>query len=294
MAKKFSTILDNYKTLSRDSSTSNETLGKQLLTDNIREILYAEDWTFSRGTATDLTVADQQYYPLPYNCWRLRKVTVTVSSTIYTPREVKDERMWSILNSVQSSSNVPTYFYVKPSTFEIGFYPYSSEADDTITFSFQKKVPDYGATDYSDGTVAVTNGSTAVVGTSTVWTSDMVGRYLKVNNYWYEISAVADNTHLTLLTEYGEDTASGASYTIAELVPLPDGFENIPLWKALAIYFQSRDTAGSRQQAVQYLSLYQNGLDQLYKRDSKTTGDILRQGDITQIDPNQWPTIETP
>ena len=289
--KKFSTILSNYKTISRDSSSGNESLGTQLLTDNIREILYAEDWTFNRGTATDLTEVDKQYYPLPYNCWRLRKVTVAVSSTIYTPREIKDERMWSILNSVESSSNVPTYFFVKPSTNEVGFYPYSSEAGDTITYSFQKRVPDFGATDYSTGTVAVTNGSTAVVGTSTVWTSDMVGRYLEVNNYWYEISSVTDNTHLTLLTEYGEDTASGASYTIAELVPLQEGSENLPLYKALGIYFQSRETAGARAQATQYLALYQNGLDQLYKRDSKTTGDILRQGDISVPDVNRWPEI---
>ena len=292
--KTFNTLVSNYKTLSRDSSTANETLGKQLLIDFIRKILYAEDWTFNRGTATDKTVADQQYYPLPYNCWRLRKVTVTVDSTIYTPREIKDERIWSILNSVQASSNIPTYFYIKPSTLEYGFYPYSSEDNDTITLSFQKRIPDFGATDYTTGTVAVTNGSKAVVGTSTVWTSDMVGRYLKVSNYWYEIASVTDNTHLTLLTEYGEDTASGASYTIAELVPLPEGFENLPLWGALSVYFQSRDMAGARAQATQYLALYQQGLDQLYKRDSKTTGDILRQTEDIYIDPNRWPEITTP
>ncbi len=288
MAKTFTQLLDNYKTISRDSSSDNEALGKQLLSDYIREILYMADWTFNRSTATDLTEANKQYYPLPYNCWKLRTATVTVGSTIYTPLEITDERVWSILNTVKSSSNVPTYFYVKPSTSEVGFYPYSSEAGDTITFTFQKKVPDFGETDYTTGTVAVTKGSKAVVGTGTTWTSDMVGRGFKVSKYWYEIASVVDATHLTLVREYGEDTASGASYTIAQLVPLPDGFENIPLYKALWFYFQSREQPA---QADQYLALYEQGLSNLLKRDSKTTTAVLKQNATVPINPNDYPEI---
>ena len=289
--KTFTTVLSNYKTISRDSSTGNATLGKQLLTDFIREILYAEDWTFNRGTSTDKTVASQQYYPLPYNCWRLRKTSVEVSSTTYNPRDIKDEREWAILNRVSMESDVPTNYFIKPSSNEIGYFPIPSEDNNTITHTFQKRVPDYGATDYDTGTIVATNGSTAVVGTSTVWTSDMAGRWLNVDNYWYEIASVTDNTHLTLVTEYGEDTASGSTYTIAEMIPLPEGFENIPLYKALSVYFQSRDTAGSRQQANQYITLYEEGLSRLYKRDGKTTGDILTQSRVEAQDPNNWPTL---
>ena len=293
MAKTFNQLVSDYKTISRDSSSGNETLGKQLLRDFIREILYAEDWTFNRGTSTANTVADQQYYNLPYNCWRLRKVTITVDSTTYTPREVKDEKMWSILNSVSSSSNVPTYFYVKPSTNQVGFYPVPSEDNNTITYSFQKKILDYGASDYTTGTISVNNGSDTVTGSGTSWSSDMVGRHIKISDFWYEITAVNSTTELEIRPEFGGSNVSGDSYQISELVPLPDGFENLPLWKALAIYFQSRDSAGSRVQANQYLTLYLEGLEQLYRRDAKTTSEILKQGDIYLPDINRYPEITT-
>jgi len=286
--KTFNQLLSDYKTISRDSSSDNEAFGKQLLIDYIRELLYMEDWTFNRGSATDETVADQQYYPLPYNCWRIRSVKVEVSSTIYPLQEVKDENEWTRLNSVEVSSDVPTHFFIKPSTNEIGIYPIPSSDGNTITYSFQKRVPDYGETDYSTGTVSVTNGSTAVTGSGTTFTSDMVGRYIKVNKYWYKISSVTDNTHLTLLTEYGESTESGASYTISELVPILEGFENVPLYRALEVYFNSRENPV---QADRYKILYQNGLSNLYKRDSKTTGDVLLQSEVIQKDPNNWPEM---
>lgn len=288
--KTFTTLLSNYKTISTDNSTANETLGKTLLNDFIREILRLSDWTFNRTTATDLTEADKQYYPLPYNCQKLRKITVNVSNTIYTLNEIKDEKQWSRLNMVDISSDVPTSYFLKPSTHEIGIYPIPSTAGYTITFTYQEKYKDLGEDDYTTGTATATNGSSTITGSGTTWTSAMVGRYIKITDYWYKITAVGSTTSLTIQGEFGEDTVSGASYTIAELVPL-SGFENLPLYKALWVYFQSRDTAGARQQANQYLALYEKGLDDLFNTDSKTTSNVLEQTSVENIDPNNWPTL---
>ena len=69
--------------------------------------------------------------------------------------------------------------------------------------------------DYITGTASFTNGSTAVVGTNTVWTSDHVGMKIKLDadGVFYQIASVTDNTHLTLFTAFEGTTGSGA-YTI--------------------------------------------------------------------------------
>jgi len=80
---------------------------------------------------------------------------------------------------------------------------------------------DWGATEapYTTGTASFTEGSQAVVGTTTIWTAAHVGRRIKLNadGDWYKILSVADNTHLMLTTAFGGDTAAGA-YTIAKTI----------------------------------------------------------------------------
>lgn len=70
---------------------------------------------------------------------------------------------------------------------------------------------------YRQGTVAVTNGSTAVTGTTTAWTTNVKpgdGITFDGGASWYEIESVTDNTHLVLATNFGGSTASGVSYAI--------------------------------------------------------------------------------
>ena len=70
--------------------------------------------------------------------------------------------------------------------------------------------------DYTTGTVAVTNGSKTVTGTSTVFTAAMGGRKFRVGseNAWYDIDTRDSNTQLTLQQDYQGTTASGSTYTI--------------------------------------------------------------------------------
>lgn len=84
---------------------------------------------------------------------------------------------------------------------------------------------------YSTGTVAVTVDSRTVTGSSTVWTSAMVGRkFLGPDNMYYKIAAVASNTSLTLTEPYQSATvASGGAYQIwkDEYTLYPDVFSLI-------------------------------------------------------------------
>jgi len=69
---------------------------------------------------------------------------------------------------------------------------------------------------YETGTIEVNNGSAAVVGTTTAFTSAMVGRKLRVegDNAFYVIKSVADANNLTLEVVYQGDTDTEATFLI--------------------------------------------------------------------------------
>lgn len=64
---------------------------------------------------------------------------------------------------------------------------------------------------YTRGTATFTNGSTTVTGTGTNWQSNMVGWYIRSDNYdvWYQVQAVVSATQLTLSSAYGGGNYSG-------------------------------------------------------------------------------------
>lgn len=86
---------------------------------------------------------------------------------------------------------------------------------------FQDRAWYGGTVEYNVGTVQVTNGATAVLGTSTNWTSQMAGRRFSVrgDTRSYEIYEVGGAGTLTLTESYQGSNASGLSYVIQ---PQPD------------------------------------------------------------------------
>lgn len=74
-----------------------------------------------------------------------------------------------------------------------------------------------GTNAYSTGTVTINNGDTTVVGSGTTWTSGMVGRFIFLDDDYYEITAFTDTTHLTI-AQYVGDNLAGSTYVLATIV----------------------------------------------------------------------------
>ena len=71
---------------------------------------------------------------------------------------------------------------------------------------------------YRTGTVSVTNGSAAVVGTGTLWAAEVEPGDLFIipdDGVVYEVASVTDNTHLSLSANFAGTTAAAAVYAIA-------------------------------------------------------------------------------
>jgi len=72
--------------------------------------------------------------------------------------------------------------------------------------------------DYTDGTVAVTNGSTTVTGTDTTFTAAMVGRAFatRADDTTYRVASFTSATSIEIDVAYIGDTSSGQTYVIAQ------------------------------------------------------------------------------
>ena len=296
MAKSFSQAGTDYITLSNDSSAANRTLGNSLMNMCIKDVLARSDWNFIKDSGTFTTGTSVQDYNSPHDANKIEYVTVTVGSIKYTPREIRDEKGWFTLNNVTITSDIPNFWYVSPRTRQISLFPIPSTRGNVIEIGWTKKVRDLGVADYSTGTVLLSLGSTTIAGGgSASWNAKMIGRSLSVQNtnteaddFWFEIKDVI-GTNIIITKEQSPATATTASgsYIIAETIPLPDGFENIPLWYALDSYYQMREKPT---QAAWWEKKWKEGVDELERRDIRSvTGVLTKQTPLDMVDPNMNP-----
>lgn len=287
MAKTFNQGATDYTTISNDDSAANLTLGKSLMNQCIHTVLSMADWTFNRGTKTYDTVASQQYYSPPSDMKRVDYVNVTVDDVTYTPKEIKTDREWDILNEVSVEGDVPEYWFISNSTQKIGLFPIPSSAGNTITVGYTKKIKDLSVADYTTGTISGTVDTVALTGAGgATFSSAMVGRSIQIDGFWYLITAVPTAATLTV-RETLKATYSGETFTISELIPFPDGFEDIPLWYALSKYYLMREKTPL---ATSYNSLYVNSVDEMLRRDARSViGLVEKQTPVKQVDPNMYP-----
>ena len=249
--KSVTTLQALFSSLTNNSATVNKTLGLELMNDSIRRIVAERDWDFMQKSATDSTVASQQFYTLPYDYGQLMDVTVLTGTNRYVPIEVPNREAWDLLNQQSSyTSDIPQYYFIFNG--QIGFWPTpSTSTSSNITYNYLRKIVDLSRADYTTGTVtAVANGSTTVTGSGTTWTTPMAGRWLRItmtdtasnsgDEVWYQIASVQSTTSLTLTKAYNGTTlvaAAAASYIIGEMPILPEAYHDLPVYEAASVYF---------------------------------------------------------
>jgi hypothetical protein len=231
--------LTTYQNLSLNSGSANTTFFNTIYNDAVRTRLGSWDWKFLQKSGTGVTTAGSRVVQLPPNCEKVRGVMVTSGSTKYTPALVVNQNDWQRLITTSYSSDIPTHVRVVGDTLE--FNPIFITSSLVVTFDFKKKVVDISTADYTTGTISITSGTTVVTGSGTTFTAAMVGRYLKTTDgLWYEIATFTSTTVIGLTKAYAGSTISGATYAIGQMSVFPDGFENIPIYDTLSMYYETQ------------------------------------------------------
>lgn len=236
-------------------------------------------WSWLEAVEQVPTVAGQRDYQIPNRFRKLVDLYVNVggdpNGTIYMPRAVFDPGRWKLILAAHlGTSQVPYFYYVENTTVKIA--PIPSESDDIIFMRGRLNLADDLLDDYTTGTITSVSPLTAtMIGNGTVWTPDMAGRYIQVtqttapdagDGFWYQILSVQDNTHLTLTKNYEGLAISGgtAAYTIGQVSPIPEAYQDAPLFRTLALYWALH---GDAVRAKQYWAMYDGGKEAGYSDD---------------------------
>ena len=265
-----------YASLTNNASSANLTLGDTFINQAYRQICGVRPWKFLEGTNTASTVASQQAYALPYDYDQLIDVYITVGSYKYVPTEIVSQEDWDKLNEQATySSNYPVYYHIFNN--QLNFWPTPSTSSLTITYNYRKNVIDLSIADYTTGTLA-TAGTTTITGSGTSWNASMIGKYLQVtptataatngDGFWYKVTAVASTTSLTIDKAYAGSNVTGAAYIIGQVPAITEAFQDLPVYKAVEVYYTAIEPEQDRAQA--FKRMYDEKFDGLVKDSKKT------------------------
>lgn len=219
------------------------------LSGNVGEQIY----TSTILSGSDASIGGVQFYPMPPNYSKLKDVTITVGELVWTMTEVRTREEWDNLNVFPYYASIPSKFFIYPGGDKggrIGIWPIPSTTGNVITYNYKYRVPDLSLEDYTTGTVSVTQGSTAVTGSGTVWTPttnpQLESRWIQIaqtkgDNLWYQVASVNSTTSITLYQPYQGITVSGGSYTLGQMPIIAEDFQDMLVWKFLQHYYSNID-----------------------------------------------------
>lgn len=233
------------------------------------------DYNEKRRT-TD-SVAAQQFYQYPEDAVRVHEVIYHSTTTFNPPLiQVADENTWAYMNQT-AIQGMPTHYFVRGFD-EIGLYPTpSSSVTDGIEIRFEPKHVLLTDADYTTGTLTVTNGSTTITGSGTVFTANMAGRWLQVTDgtdgNWYRIASYSSATSLTLDNYYQGISGSGRTYRIGQVMDLPEEYQEAPVDYAMYRHFVSK---GDLKTGSEFKAMFDNAKERATSQYAqKTSNNVI-------------------
>jgi hypothetical protein len=216
----------------------------------------AISWAVGLNTAVTSSISSLgfQNYNIPANISKTKNVTVNIGQLKYQPIFIESIQDWDTLNFLPYNSDIPNNVYIYNGTIRI--YPIPSTTGNIITINFKERVVDMTYADYSIGTIAtMAVGTTAVTGTSTLWTAypqntniQFLNLYLRADvstggdGMWYPITQFNSATSLTLglpIVNASNIQSGTTTYTIAQLPLLQEDFHDMLIYGALKIYYST-------------------------------------------------------
>lgn len=299
-SKDFATLTGNGSTTANTTNSyDNITWGMRMINDSIRYLATA--FYFNEASYTTTSVAAQQGYQLPSDFEQMLNATVSVGNLLWQAKESPSRKHWDALNVVSFNNDFPQYYYIFNG--RVNIYPTPASNGNTITLNYKKRVADLSMADVTNATntttVSVTTGTTTVTASAATFKNWMgMSGWIQFpysstdaangDNKWYQIASVTSSTILVLKNAYTGATISGGNFTIGDTPILPEDYQDLPLFRALRMYFSTR--VPSADKLAEYKDLYQEGFAALdAKYGSKSTTPVLTDTDAQVYNPNLFP-----
>lgn len=246
-------LLSEYLLHTKDSTAANQTRGKVLIQYFYSFLLSEANNYAVERTKIGPLIADQRSYLLMPDYIKMKNARVKSGGIWYPLIEVKSVEKWHQMVGYEYTSNIPTHFIVlneqgnlhieldpKPSTT-------ASESFEMVYEGYQN--PLTFPADYTTGTVTINLGEYELVGSGTTFTNAMEGLSFNPTNgkFWYDLKTFTDTTHMDMVQNFQEESIAGSTFTIGEILRLPQEFDFTPLWGSVATYYKPTDGRKSKE-----------------------------------------------
>lgn len=226
---------------------------------------------YNRHSITFDLVANQQFYPLPVDSFKLKELTVSTGSYKPPMEQIPDEWAWNMMNML-SITGQPTHFWIRGHD-SFGLYPSpANTVANGITLAYSPNQVECTQDDFTTGTVAVSNGGTTLTHSATGFTAKMVGQWFQntdgSDENWYQIATFTDTSHMELATKYKGSTVTVANFRIGQVMDLPEQYLEAPVDYAMYRHFSRR---GAPNKTAEFKALWQDGLDNAKETYANTT-----------------------
>ena len=290
--------LSDWTTLTQNASSTNATLGGKLINDAIRYLATKYYFNEKSYTVPGGTVALQQAYTLPSDFEQIENITVSVGGYLWQPKTSPSRKHFDLINLVPYYNDYAQFYFIWNG--QINLWPIPASSSNAITINYRSRLVDMSQADVTTGTVSVTTATTTVTHSGTSFASWMAqSGWFKIahsttatstngDNRWYQIDSVTSTSVLELKNAYIGATVSGGTMLIGDVPILPEDYQDLPLYRALYIYFTS--ISPSTEQATLYQNLFAAGEVELDKKyGSKEYSPVLTDTDAPIYNPNLFP-----
>jgi len=243
------------------------------------------------------TEAEETYYAYPSGLLKAESFTIDIGSITPPLKIVQSQQEWDNFQQVAIISGFPTHVF--PRRDDFGLYPTPSDAF-TLTITGSYHPVRMTAGDYQTGVVAVTNNSDVITTTGGSFTQSMVGRWFSLsdgttltpNGEWYRVDGYISTTQMRLSRPYGESTAQGQTYIIAQSPELPEELHQYIPYKVGSVYWHTRrhDSVRAQELANYY---YTGDFNNTRRTGSIRNGILATLHDMQTNGRGNGPLIET-
>lgn len=234
-----------YQQITQDYTAAGLVIAKRDINEGGAMFLNRLGRKFNKQYLTANLTAAQQYYQFSSEVLRLSEARFLNGTNYYDAELVTDENRWNRLNTISTSGNYPTHYYIRGFN-ELGVYPTpSTTVTNGLAISYEPQHVDLTQDDYTTGTVTVTNGAVAITHSASGFTQNMVGRWVQITDgtdgKWYRIGAYVSASVLNLENYYEGISGAGRTFRIGEMMKIPNAYQDAPVYYAISRFY---DTEG--------------------------------------------------
>lgn len=226
---------------------------------------------YNRHSRTTNLVANQQYYQIPQDAFKLKELYVNTGSYNPPMEQIPDEMAWGMMNMLNITGR-PTHYFIRGNN-EFGLYPTpANDVTDGITLVFSPKHVQLSIDDFTTGTISIAQNTTTLTHSATGFLPNMVGQWFQnidgTDENFYKVKSYTSSSVLVLENYYQGLSASGSAFRIGQVMDLPEEFLEGPVDYAMYRHYLKR---GSENRAGEFLALFQGAIDQAKDEYGNTT-----------------------